>query len=96
MTEKDLYRQKMQAQLDAWKAELALLKARASGAGADAQLELKRQAEELDHHMQDAGARLGELGAAGEDAWDSVKKGLDAAWESVNAAWGNVKAKHGA
>ncbi len=43
MNEKELYQQKKQAQLNEWKAEFDKLKAKASGASADAQLELNKQ-----------------------------------------------------
>jgi hypothetical protein len=39
MNEKELYQQKKQAQLDEWKAEVDKLKAKASGASADAQMD---------------------------------------------------------
>lgn len=42
MNEKELHRQKYQAQLDEWKAEVAKLKARAAGVKADAQIELSQ------------------------------------------------------
>ena len=40
MDDKALYRQKRQAQLDEWKADVAKLRARAAGAKADAQIEM--------------------------------------------------------
>jgi hypothetical protein len=93
MTEKELYRQKLQAQLDEWKAEVALWKARASNAGASAQIEMHKQVEDLDHRMQEAGRKLSELATAGEDAWDSLKKGADSALDSLKAAVGEARAK---
>jgi uncharacterized protein YfiM (DUF2279 family) len=93
MTERELHRQKLQAQLDEWKAEIALLKARASGAGAGAQIEMRKHVEALDHRMQKAGTKLSELAAASDDAWDSVKKGVDSAWDSMKAALGEARSK---
>ena len=93
MTEKELYRQKLQAQLDEWRAEGALWKARAAGAGADAQIEMKKHVEELDHRLQEASTRLSGLAAAGEDAWDSLKKGADAAWDSLKGSVGEARSK---
>ena len=41
--DKELYQQKKQAQLDEWTAEVKELKAKASGASVDAQLELNKK-----------------------------------------------------
>ncbi|KHE91831.1 MAG: hypothetical protein K8F52_03055 [Candidatus Scalindua rubra] len=47
MDDKELYQQKKQAQLDEWKAEIDKLKAKASGASADVQLEMNKQSRRL-------------------------------------------------
>ena len=72
MNDKELYRQKHQAQLDEWKAEVARLKAKAAGVKADAQIELNRHVKELEHRMRDAGAKLAELATASEERWASM------------------------
>ena len=43
MSDKKLYQQKMQAQLDEWRAEIEKLKAKASRASADAQMKMNKQ-----------------------------------------------------
>lgn len=68
MTEKELYQQKQQARLDEWAARIAELKARAAGAGAAAQIELKRKIDALDVQLDRGRAQLAELAATGEDA----------------------------
>jgi uncharacterized protein YfiM (DUF2279 family) len=85
MNEKELYRQKRQAQLDEWKAEVAKLKARAAGAKADAQIEMNKHIKELDRRMHEAGAKLSELAAASEGAWDSVRKNVESTWDALKA-----------
>jgi len=45
MNEKELFKQKFQAQLDEWKADIAKLKAKASGAEADVQIAINKQVE---------------------------------------------------
>jgi hypothetical protein len=52
MTDKELYQQKKQAQLDEWRAEVNKLKARASGASADAQLEMNKQIKALESRIE--------------------------------------------
>lgn len=86
MKDKELYQQKKQAQLDEWKAEVDKLKARASGASADAQLELNKHIEALETKIQENKTKLSELAKAGEDAWESIKDGVESAWDSMKSA----------
>ena len=93
MNEKELYRQKYQAQLDEWKAEVAKLRARAAGAKADAQIEMNKHVRELDQRMHEAGAKLAELAAASEEGWDSVRKNAEKTWDALKAGVGAAAAK---
>jgi hypothetical protein len=87
MKVKELYRQKMQAQLDEWKADNARLKAKASGAKADVQLAMNRQAASIERKLEYAQAKLSELAEASEEVWESVKNGVESAWDSLNFAF---------
>lgn len=85
MNEKELYRQKLQADLDELKADVAKLRAKAAGIKADAQIEVGRRLKDLDHRVQEAGARLAELAEAGEDAWDSARARAESTWAALKA-----------
>jgi uncharacterized protein YfiM (DUF2279 family) len=85
MDDRELHRQKYQAQLDEWKADVAKLKARAAGAKADAQIEMNKHMKELDHKLHEAGTRLSELAAAGEETWDSARKNVELTWAALKA-----------
>ena len=76
MNEKELYQQKMQAQLDEWNAEVERLKARASGAKADAQLEMNKQIKALEGKIEDGKVKLAEISDASEEVWDSMRTAL--------------------
>ena len=91
MNKKELYRQKKQAQLDEWKAEVDKLKARASGASADAQLKLNKQVESLEGKIDEGKTKLAEIADASEDAWESIKEGVESAWDSIRSAFSEVK-----
>ena len=93
MNDRELYRQKYQAQLDEWKAEVAKLRARAAGAKADAQIEMNKHVRELDQRMHEAGAKLAELAAASEEGWDSVRKNAEKTWDALKAGVGAAAAK---
>ncbi len=93
MDEKQLYEQKLQAQLDEWKADIDKLKAKADGARADAQLELKRQIDELELKLQDGRSRLAELSKASGEAWVTLREGMESAWESLSTAMSEAASK---
>lgn len=93
MNDKELYMQKLRAQMDEWNADIAKLKAKAAGAKADVQIEMNKQVEALDHRMQEVSAKFSELAEASEDAWDSVKKGVESAWGSLKSAFGDAASR---
>ncbi len=93
MSDRDLYQKKMQAKLDEWKAILDVLKARASGLSADAQLEMREQVKSLENKIQEGKTKLAELREAGEDSWESVKQGVESAWDALKSAVGDAAAK---
>jgi hypothetical protein len=86
MKDKELYQRKMQAQLDEWKTDVDKLKARASKASADTQLKMNEQIKVLDSKIAEGKARLSELSRAGEDAWESIREGMESAWDSLKSA----------
>ncbi|MGB5811399.1 MAG: hypothetical protein WBG86_12755 [Polyangiales bacterium] len=86
MNDKELYQQKVQAQLDEWKAELDKLRAKASGASADAQLDINRQIKVLERNIEGGRVKLSEIASASEEAWESVKEGVESAWDSLKSA----------
>jgi chromosome segregation ATPase len=90
---KELYQQKVEAQLDEWKAEVDRLRAKAAGASADRQLEMNRQIEDLEGRIEDGQAKLAELADTSEDAWESIKDGFESAWDSLRAAFDDAASK---
>ena len=90
MDDKKLYQQKMQSQLDEWNAEVAKLKAKASGASADAQLQINQQVEALQPYIDQAKTQLDALGDATEASWEAGKKNLESAWDSLKTRIGDA------
>lgn len=93
MNDKELYKQKFQAQLDEWKAEIDKLKAQALEAKIDAKLEMNKLVAELEAKAQVATDKLAELSNASEEAWESTKTGAEAAWDSVKSSFNEVVSK---
>lgn len=93
MSDKELYRQKMQAYLDEWKAELEKLKARASRADAETRMKMKDDIAELEKRLEAGRAKLSELEKAGGEAWESVREGMDAAWKSLKTGFSDAASR---
>ena len=91
MTDKEAYLQKMQAKLDEWDANIDALKAKASKANADAQIELNTQIDDLKSERNEMKQKYEELKDAGEDAWKDIRDGAEAAWDRVTLSFKNAK-----
>jgi hypothetical protein len=86
MSEKQAYRQKIDAKMEEWNAEIDRLEARADRAGADVQLEYYEQIKRLRALQEEARGKLKELEAAGDDAWEDFRDGVDVAANAVERA----------
>lgn len=93
MSKKELYQQKLQAQLDEWSADIDKLKARADKADADVKLEYYEQIERLREKQATAKDKLGKLIAASDDAWEDLKTGTESAWHALGDAVSNASSR---
>ncbi len=72
-TEKELYQQKLEAQLDQWNAEIDKLKAQGEELEADAKIDYYRKLEELSVKREEIAQKLKEIKKAGDDTWETIK-----------------------
>lgn len=91
MTDKEAYLQKMQAKLDEWDANINTIKAKASGASADAQIALNKQVDDLKSERNEMKQKYEELKDAGEDAWEDIRNGAEGAWDRVTLSFKKAK-----
>jgi len=87
------YEEKLDAQLKEYSAQIALLKAKADNAKADAKIEYYKNIEALEHKEGKAKTKLQELKAAGDEAWEAVKTSAEKAWAEVKTAYHDTAAK---
>ena len=81
------YEEKVDAQLKEWSAQITLLKAKADNARADAKIEYYKTIEALQRKQNDAKAKVQELRAAGDEAWEDLKAGSEKAWAEIKTAF---------
>ncbi len=81
------YEEKLSAQLEElWNTQLALYKAHADKVRAEAKIEYHEMTEALQRKHDEARAKLQELKAASDEAWEDLKRGAENAWTEVKAA----------
>jgi hypothetical protein len=94
MTDKrKAYEEKLDAQLKEWDAQIALLKAKAENAKADAKIDSYKTIEALEHKQDKAKTKLQELKTSGDEAWEAVKGGAEKTWAEVKAAYHDALSK---
>jgi chromosome segregation ATPase len=85
MGRKDLYQERLDAQLWEWDAKIEELKANATRATSGVKLYRKR-IEKLRNQYRDAERKLEEFMMAGEEALDELKADLDRTWDELKRA----------
>ena len=94
MTDKrKAYEEKFDAQLKEWSAEIALLKAKADKARAEAKIEYYKTIETLQGKQNVARTKLQELRAASDDAWEDLKTDAENVWTEVKSAFNSAASK---
>ena len=93
MSLKEAYKQKAEAELALSQAKLAEFKAKAKNSTAEVNLRYAEQMNNLEHGVNAIQAKLKELGAAGEDAWENLKDGLEKALRSLSTALQDIADK---
>jgi hypothetical protein len=87
MSEREAYRQKVEAQIEEQRAKLDQLKARAKQAVAEGKIKAHEELDEVERKLEAAKARLKELSEASESTWEKMKGGFEGAWHGVTEAW---------
>jgi hypothetical protein len=93
MDKRKAYEDKLDAQLKEWSAQIALLKAKADKAKAEAKNEYYKTIEVLQHKQNDARTKLQELKAAGDEAWEDIKMGAEKVWAEVKTAYHDASSR---
>lgn len=90
---REAHEEKLAAQLEEWNAQVALLKAKADKATAQAKIEYYETIEALQHKHDEARTKLQELKAASDEAWEDLKTGAEKAWTEVRTAFHGAASK---
>jgi len=77
----------MQAKLNEWDADLDKIKAKMSGASADAKIKLNEQINNLESQRNQVKQQFEKLQESGEEAWEDIRNGFEASWEKLSSAF---------
>lgn len=89
MNNVEAYKEKYSAKLDEWKAEIDKLKAKATQEKSDVSISFHEKIDELERKRGDVKKELEKLSAAGNDAWEDLKSGVEKACTDLS---GSIKA----
>jgi hypothetical protein len=90
MESKDAYKAKIDAQLKEWSIKIADLKGKAELVESNVKVEYLKQVDAMRAKKEETQAKLEELKKAGDDAWETLKAGVEKAAselkDSINSA----------
>jgi len=93
MTKRDVDQGEMEKKLQNWGAKLDEMKAKADQSGADTKAQLEGKIEALTVKRDAMQQRLADLKGSSDEAWHSVKTGLQAAWNDLSDAFEEAATK---
>jgi predicted transcriptional regulator len=93
MSDKALYQQKKEAEVAIWKSDILKLKAKASMASADAQIELNKSIDALEKKIDEGKVKLSNLIKATDDIYESMKNEVESSWDSMTIAFSDMASK---
>lgn len=93
MEDKKSYLQNLADQLHQWDVEIDELNARVDRANAEAKMEHLNQIDDLRTKKEAAQSQMKQLQAAGDDAWDDMKAGVEKSWTELSGAFASAFAK---
>ena len=90
---KNAYKQKMEAQLKEWSAQINLLEAKIENAGADVKVKRADVLKDLRAKQHAASAKMKELEKASGQAWEQVKETADKVWDDLKKGVADAHSK---
>ena len=82
---------KLETQLKQWGAKLDEFVAKADKAGTMARIDNRKRIDDLKAKVHAAQAKLDEVKAAGSEKWDTLKTGVESAWNELELAFKKLK-----
>jgi len=91
--QKENYQQKIESQLNEWRADIDRLREKAKSATSETKLKYQESIDKLELKLDEGKSKLKDLKESGADAWEAVKEGADSIWDTMKATFKEVKEK---
>ena len=86
MDKRELYLEKINAQIDQYSAKIAEMRGKASELQVDLKLEYLNQMEKLEGKRDGLKKKYEQLSEASESSWKDMKEGTESAWNELKEA----------
>jgi len=93
MAKKEVYLEKLEAQLKEWKAKIEILGEKAAKATGETKIELTKEIKELRLKRETVKEKWSELQKASDVAWDAIKEGAEKAVAELKNALDRIVSK---
>ena len=93
MSIQNAYKQKREAQLKEWSAQINLMEAKLESVGADMRVKRAEQIQALRNQQHSASEKMQELGKASGEAWEQVKTTADKIWDDLKSGMADAHSK---
>ncbi len=93
MDMQNAYKQKREAQLKEWGAQINLMEAKLENVGADIKVKRAEQIQALRAQQHNASEKMKELGKASGEAWEQVKLTADKVWDDLKSGVADAHSK---
>jgi chromosome segregation ATPase len=90
---KQVFQDRLEAQLKEWDAKLDELKAKALAAGSDLRTDYEKQLEVLSAKREALQTKAQDLRKRTEEAWDDLKSGTEKAWDDMREALDRITSR---
>ena len=87
------YKQKREAQLKEWGAQINLMEAKLENVSADMKVKGVEQIQALRAQQHNASEKMKELGKATDEAWEQVKTTADQIWDDLKSGVAEAHSK---
>lgn len=90
---KDLYKKKMESQLDEWHATMKLINAKLKNAKTSAEISVSETADELKEKREIAEEKLSLLKKSGNESWEKAKNDVENAYTELRKSMDDILKK---
>ncbi|MBK5242670.1 hypothetical protein [Clostridium sp.] len=87
MEKRDVYLEKINAQIDQYNAKLAVMRGKAKEVHADMKLEYLNQVEKLESKRDDLKEKYEQLRKSSESSWKDIKEGTENVWNDLKESF---------